>query len=156
VVKRKDIENAERNKLIGEYLRGWAMGLEFGYHNPRATTEIVFKAMPIVKNNLGPALGTESQMQLANIFRGDMDKRQGWGYHDWASWKSYFKTIRSIGQLKKDVDVNKVVTNQFIARANDFDHAKVKADSDAYKLSADMAAVDIDAIKKNFFANAVR
>jgi NitT/TauT family transport system substrate-binding protein len=53
------------------------------------------------------------------------------------------------------VDVNKVVTNQFIARANDFDHAKVKADSDAYKLSADMAAVDIDAIKKNFFANAV-
>ena len=112
--------------------------------------------MPIVKNNLGPALGTESQMQLANIFRGDMDKRQGWGYHDWASWKSYFKTIRSIGQLKKDVDVNKVVTNQFIARANDFDHAKVKADSDAYKLSADMAAVDIDAIKKNFFANAVR
>jgi NitT/TauT family transport system substrate-binding protein len=155
VVKRKDIENAERNKLIGDYLRGWAMGLEFGYHNPRATTEIVFKAMPIVKNNLGPALGTESQMQLANIFRGDMDKRQGWGYHDWASWKSYFKTIRSIGQLKKDVDVNKVITNQFIARANDFDHAKVKADSDAYKLSADMAAVDIDAIKKNFFANAV-
>ena len=42
------------------------MGLEFGYHNPRAATEIVFKQFPIVKKNLGTELGTESMMQLLN------------------------------------------------------------------------------------------
>ena len=156
VVRQSDLEDAERKKFLEEYLRGWAMGLEFGYHNPRAATELVFKQFPIVKKNLGTELGTESMMQLANVFRGDMSKRAGWGDHDMERWGLFFKTLHEIGQVKKPVDVEKVVSNQFIGAANNFDKAKVKADADNYKLSDDMAAVDIEAINKRFFANAIR
>lgn len=156
VVRRSDIEDAERHKFLEAYLRGWAMGLEFGHQNPRAATEIVFKQFPIVKENLGAELGTESMMQLANVFRGDMSKREGWGWHDLDSWNLFFKTISEIGQITKPVDISKAITNEFIGPANDFDMAKVKADADGYSLSDEMAAVDIDAINERFFANAVR
>ena len=156
MVKRSYTEDLEKRKILGQYLRGWAMGLEFGEHNPRAATDIVFKSLPIVKSNLGADLGTESMLQLANVFRGNMDEREGWGYHDWGSWKAYFKTIRSIGQLKRDVNVSKVINNDFISSANDFDANKVKADAKGYKLSADLAKVNIDKIKGRFYANVVK
>jgi len=155
VVRRSDL--TERKDFLEKYLRGWAMGLEFGHNNPRAATEIVFKQFPIVKKNLGAALGTESMMQLANVFRGDFAKREGWGWHDMSSWTLFFDTIYKIGQVKSPVDASKVLTNDFVGPANDFDHAKVKADADAYKLTdADLAKVDVAAIEKNFFANAIR
>ena len=156
VVRRSDVADAERHKFLEAYLRGWAMGLEFGHQNPRAATEIVFKQFPIVKENLGPELGTESMMQLANVFRGDMSKREGWGWHDLDSWNLFFKTISEIGQITKPVDISKAITNEFIGPANEFDMAKVKSDADGYSLSDEMAAVDIDAINNRFFANAVR
>ena len=156
VVRKSDVADPERHKFLEAYLRGWAMGLEFGHQNPRAATELVFKQFPIVKKNVGTELGTESMMQLANVFRGDMSKREGWGWHEMARWELFFKTLAEIGQVKKPVDVASVVTNEFIGPANNFDMAKVKADADGYELSADMAAVDVDAINKRFFANAVR
>jgi NitT/TauT family transport system substrate-binding protein len=156
VVRREDLQDPERKKLLEQYMRGWAMGMEFAHQNPLAATEIVFKQFPIVKKNLGAELGTESMMQLANVFRGDMSERQGWGWHDMTRWELFFKTLEDIGQLKKPVDVSSVVTNELVGPANNFDMAKVKADAAGYKLSADMAAVDLDAIKKRFFANAIR
>lgn len=156
VVRREDVEDPERHKFLEDYLRGWAMGLEFGYHNPRAATQIVFEQFPIVEKNLGTEHGTESMMQLANVFRGDMSKREGWGWHEIARWELFFNTLSEIGQVKKPVDVNKVISNEFIGPANTFDQAKVKADAEGFKLSDDMAAVDIDAITQRFFANALR
>ncbi len=156
VVRRSDIEDPERHAFLEQYLRGWAMGLEFGHHNPRAASQIVFEQFPIVKENVGTELGTESMMQLANVFRGDFEKRAGWGDHDMDSWGLYFKTLADIGQTSKPVDINAALTNEFIGPANDFDKAKVKSDADAFALDADMAAVDLDAIKARFFANAVR
>lgn len=156
VIRRKDTEDADKRAALEKYLRGWAMGLEFGHHNPRAATEVVFKQYPIVQKNVGPELGTESQMQLATVFRGDMDKRQGWGWHDMAQWELFFKTLRQIGQLSVDVDAAKVLTNDFVKPANDFDRAKVKADADGYKLSAEMAAVDVEKIRANIFSNEVK
>ena len=156
VVRQSDVEDPERAKFLEAYLRGWAMGLEFGHHNPRAATEIVFKQFPIVKENLGPELGTESMMQLANVFRGDMDNRGGWGWHDMDAWKLFFSTIEEIGQITKPIDINTAITNDFIAPANDFDKIKVKDDAEGYALSDEMAAVDVEAIKTRFFANAVR
>ena len=132
------------------------MGLEFGYQNPRAATQIGFEQFAIVKKNLGPELGTESMMQLANVFRGDMSIRGGWGWHEMARWELFFKTLADIGQVKKPVDVAAVITNEFVGPANTFDKAKVKADADGFALSDDMSAVDVDGINKRFFANAVR
>lgn len=156
VVRRSDVEDPDRHKLLEQYLRGWAMGLEFGHLNPRAASDIVFQQFPIVKSNLGPELGTESMMQLANVFRGDMSRREGWGWHELARWELFFKTLEEIGQVKNPVDIGRVITNEFVGPANDFDQAKVQADADGYVLPADMAAVDMDAIHARFFANAVR
>lgn len=156
VVRRSDIEDTEKHAFLEQYLRGWAMGLEFGHLNPRAAAQIVFEQFPIVKENLGTDLGTESMMQLANVFRGDFEKRGGWGDHDMESWGLYFKTLADIGQISKPVDINSALTNDFVGPANEFDKSKVKADAMGYSLDADMAAVDIEAIKARFFANALR
>ena len=64
-----------RRRSSREYLRGWAMGLEFGYQNPRAAVEAVFEQFPTLANNIGPKLGTTSILQQTNVFRGDMSKR---------------------------------------------------------------------------------
>ena len=79
------------------------------------------------------------------------------GWHEIARWELFFKTLEDIGQVKNPVDTsNRVITNEFVGPANDFDRANVQADADGYELPADMAAVDIDAIHARFFANAVR
>jgi NitT/TauT family transport system substrate-binding protein len=155
VVRRADLEDPERKAFLEKFLRAWAMGMQFADVNPRAATDAVFKAMPVVKQNLGPTEGVEQLMQLAAVFKGDMSKRAGWGDHDIAKWTIFFKTLKDIGQLTVDVDVNKVITNAFVGPANNFDKAKVEADAKAYKLSDDVAKVDIEAIKKNFYANVI-
>lgn len=156
VVRRSDIQDPERHAALEQYLRGWAMGMEFTHINPRAAVDSVFKQFPIVKSNLGTDLGTESLMQLARVFRGNMEDREGWGWHEMARWELFFKTLFEIGQTKTSVDVANFVTNEFVGPANDFDHAKVKADAEGYQLSADMAAVDVAAIEARFYANAIR
>ena len=75
------------------------MGLEFAHQNPRAAVEAVFEQFPTVASNLGPELGTTSLLQQDNVFRGDMDKRQGWGWHDMASWQTFFDGIHKLGQI---------------------------------------------------------
>ena len=155
VVRRADFEDPDRRAFLERYLRGWAMGMEYGHLNPRAATDIVFRRFPVVERNLGPELAVESQMQLAAVFRGDMSKRQGWGWHDMAAWELFFKTLADIGQVKRAVDVPAVIRNDLIGAINDFDRAKVKADAEAWKLSDALAAVDVDAIRARFFANVV-
>jgi NitT/TauT family transport system substrate-binding protein len=155
VVRRSDLEDPERRSFLEKYLRAWAMGLEFGHQNPRAATDIVFRQFPTVQRDVGAALGTESQMQLASVFRGDMSTRQGWGWHDMDKWNLFFGTLSDIGQVSSPVDVAAVIKNDLIAAANDFDMAQVKADADGFKLSADLAAVDVDAIRARFFANVI-
>jgi NitT/TauT family transport system substrate-binding protein len=155
VVRKADLEDPERKAFLESYLRGWASGLEFGYLNPRAAVEAVFEQFPTLASSLGPQLGTTSILQQINVFRGDMDKRQGWGWHDMESWQSFFDTIHKIGQITKPVKAADVVTNDLIAAANNFDKAKVKADADAYELSDAMKAIDIGQIEAHLFDAAV-
>lgn len=145
VMRRKDYEDASKKELYESYLRGWAMGLEFGHSNPRAATHIVMQQFPSLQ--LTPEVATESMMQLANVFRGDFEKRQGWGWHDLESWKLFLSTIRSIGQISKDIVAEDVIKNDYVAGANKFDAAKVTADADAYALPDDYKAVDVEKIK---------
>ena len=105
------------------------MGLEFAYHNPRAAVEAVFEQFPTLATNIGPELGTTSILQQINVFRGDMDKRR-LGDHDMAAWQAFFDKIYKLEADQKPVKAEEVCTNDCIAAANDFDHAKVKADAD--------------------------
>jgi NitT/TauT family transport system substrate-binding protein len=157
VVRRSDINDPERKVFLKKYLKGWAMGSEFAEHNPRAATEIVFKSLPtrILKQLLGAKAGVTSLMQIHQTFKGDMSKRAGWGEHDLVQWELFFKTLKRIGQSNINIDTNKIVLNDFIAEANNFDRSKVKADADAYPLPYYMRVLDMEAIKTSFFANVI-
>jgi NitT/TauT family transport system substrate-binding protein len=147
VIRKADAEDAAKKPLYEAYLRGWAMGLEFGQHNPRAATQIVLEQFPALASTLTPAIATESMMQLAKVFRGPWEKRQGWGSHDMAQWQFFFDLIHRIGQVTKPIKAEDVCSNAFVAAANAFDKAKVKADADGFALSTEFQAVDVAAIQ---------
>ena len=145
VGRKKDFDDDSTHATYTEYLKGWAMGLEFGHQNPHAATQITMETDEL-KDALTAAfpdlsVAVESLSQLAAVYRGDMAKRTGWGEHDIDSWTSYFTAAKEIGQLTKDVVVTDVVSNDFVAGANDFDHDKVKADADGFTLSPGFAAL---------------
>jgi NitT/TauT family transport system substrate-binding protein len=143
-IRRSDYEDASLKDLYTNYLKGWAMGLEFGYHNPRAATQITME-VPEISKALNDTfkdknVAVESMWQLATVFRGDWEKRQGWGWHDLDSWNLFLTTIKDIGQLTKEIKAEDIIKNDFVAGGNDFDHDKVKADAEGYQLSAEFAA----------------
>ena len=92
---------------------------------------------------------------IHQTFKGDMSKRAGWGEHDLAQWEFFFKTLKRIGQSNINIDTKRIVLNDFIADANNFDKSKVKADAEAYPLPYYMKALDMEAIKASFFINVV-
>jgi NitT/TauT family transport system substrate-binding protein len=71
IIPRADFEDPAKKELYETYLRGWAMGFEFGHQNPRAATHIVTTQFPGLQQ-LSPEGATESLMELANVFRGDL------------------------------------------------------------------------------------
>jgi NitT/TauT family transport system substrate-binding protein len=147
VIRRADFEDPAKKELYEAYLRAWAMGLEYGHLNPRAATHIVLEQFPTLASTLAPPVATESMMELANVFRGDFAQRQGWGWHDFEQWGLFFDTIKQIGQITKDISPEDVLSNDYVAAANDFDHARVKADADAYQLPAEFQSIDVEAIR---------
>ncbi len=149
VVRKADFGDAEKRKLYERYLRGWAMGLEFGRENPRAATHIVMQQFPGLASQMTPSIATESQMELASAFGGRWDERKKWGFHILSSWQSFFDTSKQIGQLQTDLKAEDVIKNDLIDGANDFDHAKVKTDAADYSLPPDYGAVDVAALAKS-------
>ncbi len=144
-IRRSDFEDTALADLYTRYLRGWAMGLEFGHQNPRAATQITMNAPDIsaALNATFPdkAIALDSMWQGALIFRGDWATRQGWGWHDMTSWQLFLDTIKEIGQLTRDISAEDICKNDYIPGANDFDVEQVKADALAYELAPEYAAV---------------
>lgn len=155
VVRRADVEDADRNAFLKKFLKGMAMGHEFAEINPRAATDIVFKALPATKEAFGPRFGTESLMQIHRTFKGDMSKRAGWGDHDIKAFDLFFETQRKLGLLSIDINAKDYVLNDFIKEANEFDKDKVKADATGYKLPDDLEAVDMANVEANFYNSVI-
>jgi NitT/TauT family transport system substrate-binding protein len=146
-IRREDFENADLTELYTNYLKGWAMGLEFGYWNPLAAAQIVAS-----QPEIGPALaesfpnmadGVESMWENAQIFRGDFANRAGWGDHDLDSWQAYFDTLLDLGQITEAINAEDVCKNEYIAGANDFDVEQVKGAARTYPLDETFAAIDM-------------
>ncbi|QDG76379.1 ABC transporter substrate-binding protein [Labrenzia sp. PHM005] len=155
VVRRADLQDPDRLEFLKKYLKGWAMGSEFADRNPRAAADIVFKALPTTKANYGPRAGTESLMQIHRTFKGSMSNRPGWGAHDIPSWDNFFRILKDIGQSRIDIDVERYVSNEFIAGANSFDRAQVHADADGYELPSDLQEIDMEALETRFYSNVI-
>jgi NitT/TauT family transport system substrate-binding protein len=64
-----------------------------------------------------------------------------------AQWQGFFDLIHKIGQISKPIQAADVCSNQYVAAANDFDHARVQADADGFQLSEDFQKVDVAAIQ---------
>lgn len=143
VIRKSDYEDPALTDLYTRYLRAWAMGLEFGYHNPRAATEITMKQFPALQETFKgkEATAVESMWQLATVFRGDWASRQGWGWHDEAAWTLFIEHSVKTGYLKEQHAPATILTNEFVAPGNEFDKEKVKADAAGYQLSPELEAV---------------
>lgn len=155
VVRAADLEDPDKKAFLEKYLRAWAMGLEASHHNPMAAVHAVFEQFPSVAQANGPEQGAMSLLQNLNVVRGDMSKREGWGHHDIAAWQTFFDLVHELGQVENPINAEDVVTNELIPAANDFDHEKVKADALAYDLPANLAAVDVEALKAKLFDQAI-
>jgi NitT/TauT family transport system substrate-binding protein len=148
VTRKSDLSDPAKVDLYTRYLRGFAMGYEFGHLNPRAASHIVMEEFPGLKTQMTPAVITESMMQMDALAHAKWEeRRQMWGYHLIPSWQAYFDAIKKIGQVTKEIKAEDVVSNDLIPGANDFDKAKVKADADAYQLPEDWQSVDVEAIR---------
>jgi NitT/TauT family transport system substrate-binding protein len=142
VIRRSDFEDASLADIYGRYFRGWAQGLEFGYHNPVAATQITFEALPALNEVFeDKQIAVESMWQLAEVFRGDWAEREGWGWHSEEAWDLFLKTAFDIGQLSEDLTAADVLSNDWVAAANDFDHDAVKEAALAYELTGDFASL---------------
>jgi NitT/TauT family transport system substrate-binding protein len=142
VIRRSDFEDASLADIYGRYFRGWAQGLEFGYHNPVAATQIAFEALPPLSEVFeDKQIAVESMWQLAEVFRGNWDEREGWGWHSEEAWDLFLKTTFDIGQLSKELTAADVLSNDWVKAANDFDHDAVKEAATSYELTGDFASL---------------
>ena len=142
VIRRSDLEDAALADIYGRYFRGWAQGLEFGYQNPVAATQITFEALPALNEVFeDKQIAVESMWQLAEVFRGDWATREGWGWHSDTDWDLFLKTAFDIGQLTKELTAADVLSNDWVAAANDFDVEAVKAQAADFELSEDFASL---------------
>jgi NitT/TauT family transport system substrate-binding protein len=142
VIRRSDFEDASLADIYGRYFRGWAQGLEFGYHNPVAATQITFEAQPALKDVFeDKQIAVESMWQLAEVFRGNWDEREGWGWHSEDAWDLFLKTTFDIKQLSKELTAADVLSNDWVKAANDFDHDAVKQAATSYELTEDFASL---------------
>ena len=148
-IRRTDFEDAALKDLYTRYLRGWAMGMEFGYQNPRAASQITMEVpelAPALNDTFkDKAVAVESMWELATVYRGDWATREGWGWHDPAAWELFLTTIAEIGQLSKPVAADSIISNEFVAGANEFDREKVTADAAGFTLSPEFEAVAVPA-----------
>lgn len=154
VVRAADVEDPDKKAFMEQYLKGWAMGMEFAEHNPQAAVQAVFDQFPTLGQNVGPKQGCMSLIQQANVFRGDMSKRQGWGWHDMASWQAFFDLTAKIGQTDV-IKAEDVCSNDLIAAANSFDMEKIKADAAAAGVPAGFEDVNVEEIRATMFDQAI-
>lgn len=145
-IRRSDFEDAALADLYTNYLKGWAMGLQFGYLNPVAATQITMAA-PEISAALNDTfqdknVAVESLMQLANVFRGDWDTRNGgqWGWASVDGWQTFFDDSAQASGADA-VDATTVIFNDYIDGANAFDAAQVEADASGYALDPEFQAV---------------
>jgi NitT/TauT family transport system substrate-binding protein len=145
-IRRSDFEDDSLVELYTNYLKGWAMGLEFGYQNPVAATQITMEdpAISAALNETFPDknLAVTSLWQLANIFRGDWESRDGgkWGWADIDGWQTFFDDSAKASGADT-IDAASVIFNDFVTGANDFDRDRVIADASGFEVSAEFPAV---------------
>jgi NitT/TauT family transport system substrate-binding protein len=144
-VRRSDLDDAKKRDVYTRLLAGVVMGFEFARANPRAAAQITYEQYPGLQKVISPQVAMDSFMQLASGYHSA--RRQPphlYGWHDPAAWTRYLNSIAKLGQTKKQLTLDDVLTNDFVRPANTMaDKARARADAKKFKVSATFAKTTI-------------
>lgn len=135
VVRTADAKDPAKVQIMTCFLRGVAMGLEFGRLNPQGAAQITYAQFAAIREQMKPDLALESMRQLMYLYNMTYAKGQGYGYSDPANWQSYLERLFKLGQTTRQITTDEAITNAYVEGANAFDAAKVAADAAAFELT---------------------
>lgn len=148
VMRRDELEDDAQRDLYLRFLKGVVMGFEFTRANARAAAQITYRQFPGLKKQMTPQLALDSLIELAAGYGLSNRRGNGWGYHYRDGWNKYLQIISDLGQTKKRLSVNDVLSNALVGPANKTaDAARARRDAGKFKLDADFAKTNRGSIK---------
>lgn len=142
-IRAADLEDPEKRAVMTCFLRGVAMGLEFGRLNPQAAGQITYAQFAAVREQMTPELALESMRQLMYLYNQTHAAGLGYGYSDMDNWQSYLDRLYDLGQTTRRLLAEEVVSNDLIELVNAFDKERVAADAAAFELSEEWAGLEL-------------
>lgn len=144
VVRAADLEDDELKDVYARFFRGVVMGMTFAKENPQAAAQITYRKRPDLASTLEPQLALESMIELATAYGTTEREGQGFGYHPEEAWENYIKNIAELGQIKKVLPLDDVITNEFVEPANrDADTDRARSDAESFELDDDFAKTTV-------------
>jgi NitT/TauT family transport system substrate-binding protein len=142
-IRASDVADPEKAAIMTCFLRGVAMGLEFGRVNPQAAAQITYNQFPAVQEQMTPELALESMRQLMYLYNSTYASGEGYGYSDPDNWQSYLDRLFELGQTTRQITAEEAITNVFIEGANAFDAERVAADAAAFELAPEWTDLEV-------------
>lgn len=132
-------ENFETNpKMLIGFARALAKGYVFSVANPAAAVKISWKLFPESEpktQSPDEALAGGIAVNAARMKIWDSPKTNGsLGLLIESDWKRLIDFMKTNGQLKEEIPVDRVLTNQFIKEINAFDREEIRRQAKAFDL----------------------
>jgi NitT/TauT family transport system substrate-binding protein len=120
-------------KLVEGFLRATAKAMVFAQANPDVTMQIIKKKYPeAVKDDAGARAVLDAAIAREHSKFTDQN---GLGWLRADAWDQQQQGMLKLKLIDKTTPVDKIISNQFITAANNFDHAKVQKQAQDYKVS---------------------
>jgi NitT/TauT family transport system substrate-binding protein len=140
-----DYLESNRDDVLG-WCRAWNKGIVFMHANPTAAAVIAKKYAPEAMGET-PVEDVQQAFVEALLLRGlapyfdsKSDVFHKIGMQNVEGWHDYMNYLIKAGadsdegvRLERPVDLDKVVTNDLVEEANDFDYASIEKDAASYK-----------------------
>jgi NitT/TauT family transport system substrate-binding protein len=142
-IRADEVDDPEWSDIWERFFKANAMAFEFSRANPQAALQMTYEEFPALAEQMTPQLALNSMLELGTgYFEGDR-RGQGYGWSDIESWQSYIDTVFELGQIDTHLDANNVVTNEFIAEANNFDKEAVRQDAANFEVDSEYRDLEI-------------
>jgi NitT/TauT family transport system substrate-binding protein len=144
VVRAADLEDDKLKDVYARFFKGVVMGMTFAKENPQAAAQITYRKLPDLAATLEPQLALESMIELATAYGTTEREGDGFGYHPEDAWENYIKNIAELGQIKKVLPLDDVITNEFVEPANaEADTDRARSDAEGFELDDDFAKTTV-------------
>jgi NitT/TauT family transport system substrate-binding protein len=144
VVRKADLDDDKLKDVYARFFKAVVMGMTFAKENPQAAAQITYRKRPDLAATLEPQLALESMIELATAYGTTEREGQGFGYHPEEAWENYIKNIAELGQIKKVLPLEDVITNEFVEPANgDADTDRARSDAEGFELDDDFAKTNV-------------